>query len=437
MLLIQVTPMKHKRPLGLTTYKLLSYGATPLFYGALYYRMHKGKEDRQRLHERMGRSLYSWQELPVIWVHGASVGESLSSLTLICALAKIYPNVRFIMTTGTTSSAGIIGHKLPNTAIHQYFPLDNPIWITKFLNKWKPKAILFVESELWPNWLDQIQRRHIPCFLINARMSDKSFNRWKKFPDSIGYLLQTFHEIYGQSKADRKKFQTLGGNATKDLGNLKLARLAEGSFNEPNEPFFNFNDQPAWLLASSHHNEEEIMADMHLRMQKSYPQLHTCIMPRHIGRNDEIEMMLKSKNIQTTRFSRGEMPQPGGVFLFDVMGQAQEFYMLQQPTLIGRSFAKGGGQNPIEAAFQGCGILLGPDMRNFQEIADDMIQNQAAISCQTIDALEQQLRYFFDHPGAYQQLAKRSFDWVQKQSSGVLQNYLDQLTPNLDQWVLR
>ncbi len=431
--------MKHKRPLIMSAYKLLSYGVTPLFHSALYFRMRKGKEDKQRLYERMGRSLYSWQDFPVVWVHGASVGESLSSLTLICALAKIYPDVRFVMTTGTTSSAEIIGHRLPNTAVHQYFPLDNPIWIAKFLKKWKPKAALFVESELWPNWLDQIQKRSIPCFLINARMSDKSFQRWKKFPKAIGYLLQTFDEIYAQSKVDRIKFQQLGGNAAKDLGNLKLARLescGDDVDTAQEEPFFDFKGQPAWLLASSHHNEEEMMADMHLRLLSSYQQLYTCIMPRHVERNDEIEAMLQSKNINTTRYSRGEMPQAGGIFLFDVMGQAQDFYKLRQPTLIGRSFAKGGGQNPIEAAFQGCGVLFGPDMSNFQEIAANMVHEKAAIICNDIQALEQQLRNFFDHPDTYQKHAKHSFGWVQKESKDVLQNYLDQLTPKLDQWVL-
>ncbi len=428
--------MKHKRPFPLQAYHFASYLATPLFHFALHQRMRKGKEDKQRLYERKGQSLNSWQHMPVIWIHGASVGESLSSLTLIHSLAQLYPNVRFVMTTGTTSSASIIGHLLPQTAIHQYFPLDHPAWVSKFLHHWKPRAVLFVESEIWPNWLHQIQQQHIPTFLINARMSDKSFRSWQKAPRAIRYLLQSFQEIYAQSVNDREKFHTLGGNATKDLGNLKLARLPQEQEPEKQAPFFDFKGQPAWLVASSHKGEEEIMADLHLKLLADYPQLHTCIMPRHAQRSDDITQIIRGKNIAVTRFSHGELPQAGGVFLFDVMGRAQEFYHLQKPTLMGRSFAKGGGQNPIEAAFAGCGLLFGPDMRNFQELSEHMLAQNAAIQCADISALEQCLRQFFDAPETYDTLAKSSKKWVEQASRNILQNYLQHLTPQLDALVL-
>lgn len=259
---------------------------------------------------------------------------------------------------------------MPEVAIHQYFPIDYPIWVSRFLDNWQPKAAIFIELEFWPNFLQVIKKRNIPAFLVNGRISDKSLTNWQRTPKSIKYMLSAFKECYGQSVVDTQRLSTLGAKNSAYLGNLKFVPLNNIIPKYPPSPLMG---RKRWLYASTHEGEEEIAANIHLRLLKEIPDIHTCIMPRHAERSDAIETMLLEKGLIVTRKSRGEQPIEGGIFLFDIMGHATEFYTLGGPTLMGRSFAKGGGQNPIEPARAGNIIILGPDMNNFKHITEMML----------------------------------------------------------------
>ncbi len=415
------------QPPILLLYSTLSYGMRPLANYMLKKRLKKGKEDFKRIQERRGKSDFSWRHHPVIWIHAASIGESLSALTLVEALEKSYPDFRFVITTGTTTSAKIMANKLSQSAIHQFFPLDYPLWVNRFLDNWNPQIALFIESEFWPNMLTSLKKRQIPCFLINGRISDNSFKTWKKIPFSIRYLLSTFTESFGQSELDTERLKILGAKNSAFLGNLKfvpssqkisLSTLLEG--------------KKRWLLSSSHKGEEEIAAHIHKQLKLKYPDIHTCIMPRHIERSDDIEAMLKSQNIPTTRYSRQEKPRAGGIYIFDAIGKAEQFYALGGPTLIGRSFCKGGGQNPIEPARFGNPILMGPDMSNFKHITQLMLNNNIAQQVQEESELLYSLETWLKDDEAYKKQAEHNQKWASQLGKGIIDAHLKQLTPYLE-----
>ncbi|MFV0432184.1 MAG: 3-deoxy-D-manno-octulosonic acid transferase [Alphaproteobacteria bacterium] len=417
------------RPLPLLIYANVSYILQPVANLILSKRLKKGKEDKIRIDERRGRSDLSWRQDPVIWVHAASVGESLSSLTLIHTLAEKYPDYRFVVTTGTTSSAKIMGKKLPEAAVHQFFPVDHPTWIHRFLENWQPELVIFIESEFWPNCLHAIKKRHIPAFLVNGRISDKSFKNWQCAKRSIAYILSTFTECLGQSELDTQRLLQLGAKKVDYLGNLKFAHHHDAIEDLPLSPLEGKN---RWLFASTHDGEEEIAANMHLKLMQEVPNIYTCIMPRHAERSDDIEALLLQKGIKVARKSRKEQPIEGCVYLFDVMGQAFEFYNLGGIAVIGRSFAKGGGQNPIEPARAGNIILLGPDMSNFKYITDLMLKNEVAEQLLSQEALYERLLHWLQHPDKAKEQSHKVERWANQLGEGVLERHVQKLSTYLD-----
>ncbi len=415
------------QPPVLFLYSTLSYGLRPMADYILKKRLKKGKEDAKRIDERRGKSDFSWKHHPVIWVHAASIGESLSSLILLKALEKNYPDFRFVITTGTLTSAKIMAKELPQSAIHQFFPLDYPLWVHRFLDNWKPKAALFIESEFWPNMLCSLKKRNIPCFLVNGRISDNSFKTWKKLPFSMRYLLSAFTQTFGQSEQDVERLKALGAKESHYLGNLKfVSSLAESSLPSPLER------QKRWLLASSHEGEELMACRIHQKLLQKYPHIHTCIMPRHIERSDEIEAIFKAQNIPVARHSRQESPIAQGVYLFDAIGQAGNFYGLKGPTVIGRSFAKGGGQNPLEPARLGNPVLMGPDMSNFKHITDLMLQNNVGEQLQDESELLKRLEFWLENDEDYNKQAQHNKKWANDLGKGIIDAHLKRLAPYLD-----
>ena len=190
-------------------------------------RKENGKEDLKRFNERVGRPTLKRPEGKLIWFHGASVGESLSMLPLIHKLLAIYPDINIMVTTGTITSAELMGKRLPERAFHQYIPLDNPVFTTRFIRHWKPDLVLWFESDLWPAMLSGIKRKNIPLILVNGRISNKSFKRWQQFDYISKELLDCFSFCLGQSEEDAYRLRVLGAKDSMCLGNLKYAGLPQ------------------------------------------------------------------------------------------------------------------------------------------------------------------------------------------------------------------
>ena len=359
-------------------YRGLTLLAAPVVRPWLRRRASRGREDMARLGERFGHAGRARPAGRLAWVHGASVGESLSALPLARALLARDPALSVLITTGTVSAATVLAGRLTagpfgERAFHQFVPVDLPHAVNRFLDHWRPDLVLWTESELWPNLLAAIRRRRIPAALVNARMSEKSHRSWRRLPGTAARLLSAFRLGLAQSEADAQRFRRLGLN-TAAPGNLKfasdplpadaveLAALTQA-----------FGARPMWLLASSHPGEEELAGDAHRLLCQMHPGLLTLIVPRHVARGPEIAQALRRQGLTVALRSAGDPPAGGtDIYVADTMGELGLWYRLAPLTVIGKSLLHEGGQNPIEPAQLGSAVLFGPGMGNFAEIAAEL-----------------------------------------------------------------
>jgi 3-deoxy-D-manno-octulosonic-acid transferase len=359
-------------PATLAAYRAMSGAATSLAPRLLDYRLRRGKEHAERLSERLGEAGATRPAGPLIWIHGASVGELAAVLPLIerirargfCVLA----------TTGTVTSAALAEKRLPQGALHQFIPLDLPPYVARFLDHWRPDLALFVESDLWPNLIMSAADRSIPMILVNGRMSARSFQRWRNFPRTIEALLGRFDLCLVRTPDDAERFGTLGAPRIATTGNLKLdvpplpvdpAKLV---------PLGNATKERTIVVAASTHpGEESAIIEAHCHLASKFPTLLTVIAPRHPQRGPAVADIATTARLRVALRSRGELPGPGtDIYLFDTLGELGLAYELAPIVFMGGSLIKHGGQNPIEAVRFGAAILHGPHVENFAEIYDEL-----------------------------------------------------------------
>src|SRR5256885_2946403 len=213
-------PLANPLPMTLRVYRKLSPGMVPLAPALIKRRLKQGKEDPERVDERRGLSPDTRPHGPLVWVHGASVGEVLAAAALIERLRAL--NLRILLTSGTVTSAAIVAKRFPPDVIHQYVPYDSPCYVARFLDHWRPSLALFIESDLWPNLILSSAARRLPMVLINGRMSQRSFPRWQRVQGTISALLGKFDLCLAQSQIDAERFAALGSHNVVITGNLKL-----------------------------------------------------------------------------------------------------------------------------------------------------------------------------------------------------------------------
>jgi 3-deoxy-D-manno-octulosonic-acid transferase len=361
----------------------------PLLGLELRRRLRHGKEDPARLPERFGVPGLPRPEGTLIWVHAASVGESLSVLPLIDALLERWRGLEVLLTSGTVSSARILADRLPGRVRHQFVPLDRAAAWHRFLGHWRPSLALLVESELWPNLILETRAHGVPLALLNARLSARSFRRWRRAPATARRLLASFDLCLAQSAVDGERLAALGAREVRAVGNLKRAAPPL-----PAEPralaalAAAIGERPVWLAASIHPGEDEAVLAAHRRVAAALPGLLTIVAPRHPERGDALAARIAAQGLRLARRSRGELPSPATeVYLADTLGELGLLYRLSRLAFIGGSLIPHGGQNPLEAARLGCPPLLGPHMDNFREIADALLAAQAALAVADGEAL--------------------------------------------------
>ncbi|HKK23543.1 MAG TPA: 3-deoxy-D-manno-octulosonic acid transferase, partial [Pseudohaliea sp.] len=336
----------------------------------LYRRVTRGKEEKGRLRERFGIASAPRPAGPLVWLHAASVGESLSLLPLLEALRQREPALNVLVTSGTVTSARLLQTRMPEGVIHQYNPIDRAAWVRRFLDHWRPDLALYVESELWPNLLGMTQARGIPTGLLNARMSETSFRNWRRMPAFIQRLMAGFHFCLAQNPTQADRMAQLGARNPRPLGNLKCA--AKPLVVDPDtlaELRRASADRPCWLAASTHDGEEATAAQVHDALRARHPGLLTVIAPRHPERATEIGALLDRRGLSWAQRSAGALPTAGTqVYLADTLGEMGLLLRVAPMALIGGSLVPHGGHNPIEAAQLEAAILYGPHMSNFRDI---------------------------------------------------------------------
>ncbi len=348
--------------LTLRSYQLASGLAAPALRLWLRSRAARGKEERARLGERFGIASAPRPDGRLVWIHAASVGETVSVMPLIAALA---PDVAVLLTTGTRSSAALAAARLPHGALHQFVPLDVPSWTGRFLAHWCPSAAVFVESELWPNMLGALAARRVPAVLVNGRMSARSAGRWRMLPGAARAMMRRFRWIAAQSKADQAAFRALGGVDVDYPGNLKFSAPEPPDDQAARAALTDCLPGPAWLAAATHPGEDEMIIAAHRVLADAYPALVTIIVPRHPARGAAIAAL--APGLAVARRSLRQDPPPGGIYIADTLGELGIFYRLCPIAFIGGSLAPIGGHNMLEAAKLGCAVLTGPHTANFVE----------------------------------------------------------------------
>jgi len=341
----------------------------PMLPRYLSWRARKGKEIKERLGERFGKSDHPRPEGCLIWIHAASVGEAQSVLPVIKRLQAGHPRRTVLLTTMTTTAAELMAKRLPKRAIHQFVPLDHPKSVRRFLDHWRPDLSLWVESEIWPVLLSQARARGIPTALINARLSEKSFANWRRLPRSAKALFGGFSVALAQDRQTAERLSALGCPRVKVPGNLKMAALplpaAPGDLARLQEMT---EHRPHWLAASTQDPEEAMCARVHAALKTKWPELVTMIAPRHPERADAVEALLAAQGLRTARHSRKDEITPDtDIYLIDTIGDLGLAYRLNKIVFVGRTLSPFGGSNPLEPARLGCALIHGPSVFNFEE----------------------------------------------------------------------
>ena len=335
----------------------------------LRHREKQGKEDPARRQERLGRPSHPRPEGPLTWMHAASVGETNAVLPLINRLHDTCPDSRFLLTTGTVTSAKLAQERLPDHDIHQFAPLDAPQFVRRFLDYWQPGLVLLTESEIWPNTIVECHARDIPIAIVNGRMSERSYRRWRKNKSLSLPLFSRLRLVLAQNDRLVRRFQELGARDVRCTGNIKLdaPRLPVDEA-ECAKLTVAFQGRSVWAAVSTHAGESEIVVDAHKSLTTDFPNLMTIFAPRHPERGAEIASLAAAAGIATARRSLNERPDDRtGIYIIDTIGELGLVYSLVDIAFIGGSLVNKGGQNPVEAVRFETAVITGPDQSNFTD----------------------------------------------------------------------
>ena len=422
--------MASSLPMTLRLYRRLSAAAVPLAPALIKRRLKQGKEDPARVSERRGMSADVRPRGPLVWIHGASVGEVLAAAALIEKLRAL--NLRILLTSGTVTSAAIVAKRFPADIIHQYVPYDSPRYVSRFLDHWQPSLALFIESDLWPNLILSSAARRLPMVLINGRMSQRSFPRWRRVSGTISALLGKFEVCLAQSKADAERFAALGSRNVVTTGNLKLDVPAPPADSARLERLMSMTrGRPIIVAASTHPGEEDILVETHRTLAGFFPQLLTVVVPRHPDRGEAVARAVSASGLHVGLRSREELPTAAtDIYIADTMGELGLFYRLAPIVFMGGSLIPHGGQNPIEAIKLGASIVHGPHVFNFSDVYEALDHAGGARRAETQEALVKQLGQLLADPAARDKSLAAS-ERVVEQLGGALDRTLAALEPYL------
>ena len=353
----------------------------------IFYRILKKKENPKRFLEKFSFQQKKRGQGKLIWFHCSSVGEFLSIVPILEKLEKEKDIKNILLSTSTLSSSKIFNKFKFRKTIHQFYPIDNPLIINKFLDHWKPSSVFFVESEIWPEMLRILKFKKIKIFLLNARISKKSFSKWKNLKKIGIKIFNMFDYIFPQNKETFNYLKYFNVKNIKILVNLKFSETEKSDSYKSLSKVF--KKRKILCAASTHNNEEEIISDVHLSLRKNIKNLLTVIIPRHIERSNRILQNLREKKINYICHSENKkLSKDIGVYLVDTYGDSKAFYSISKVVFLGGSFVPRGGQNPLEPVRYGCNIVHGKHIYNFTEIYNMLHKNRLSFKAKNFSELK-------------------------------------------------
>jgi len=408
-------------------YKFLTYLFYPFAFIFLFYRKIKKKEDPLRYKEKLSKIDLPRGEGFLVWFHSASVGETLSILPLVEILEKEEKIKKILITTITYSSAEVLKKKIVKNkkTFHQFLPLDIAKFVKKFLNHWRPNLAIFVDSEIWPNLIYQLKERNTPLILLNGRLTKKTFLRWKYLKNFSKKIFKKFDLCIASNNETKNFLKELGADNIKYYGNLKFSGQRKNYQSNLDAIFLNkIKNRKIWCAASTHKSEEIFCAKSHLEIKKTYNNILTIIIPRHIGRIKSIINDLKYLNLKIKVYSKfHEIESDTDILLVDTYGETEKFFDLSSSVFLGGSLINHGGQNPIEPARLGCSIFHGPNVNNFKEIYDYLKSLGLAKQIDELEELNQSLvEEFKNYTGKNIQNMKKIEDYGENILNNVIKD---------------
>ena len=349
-------------------YNIITNLAIIISPAIILYRILKGKEDIKRVGEKF--CIYSQKKnKKKIWLHAASVGELMSIVPIIQKLEKNKKIKNILITTTTTSSAKIFKKLKLKKTTHVYFPLDNHYIVNKFIKYWSPELAIFIDSEIWPNMFRNLKLNNIPIIIMNARITERSFNKWQIFPSFAKQVFGNISLALPQNLETLKYLKFLKVKDIKSAGNLKYYGQKNNQKNESKLLKHKFKNHKIWCAASTHNDEEILIGKLHKKLKKIEKKLITIIIPRHVNRTNEIIDSLNNLDLNCiTHSSNQKLQEDTDVYLVDSYGESSKFYNLTNVCFVGGSIINHGGQNPLEPSRLGNYIINGPNVKNFKEI---------------------------------------------------------------------
>ncbi len=411
----------------LKLYRLAWKLGSPIADIYFWRRKKQGKEDINRFDERLGVPSLARPNSKLVWVHAASVGEAVSVLPLIEDMLSGNAWIHIMVTTGTVTSAYILQQRLPKRAFHQYVPIDKQQYVEEFVEYWQPDLAIWVESEFWPNLILETKRLGCPIVLLNARMSDKSYERWQKFRRFANTVLNCFDLVLPQTREDAAKLRALGAKNIKFLGNLKYGArplpIDEQKFAELQDMI---GSRMVWLAASTHPGEEEEILRAHLKIKEKNYTVLTVIVPRHPQRGAEVRDICSEYANVALRSNGDKVFDDTDIYVADTLGELGMFYRIAPIVFIGGSFVERGGHNPIEPAHLDSAIICGPYMDNFTEIVNEF--EAAGALTRATDAKDLAYKVFelWQNPQKRTAMSRLASRYVRSKSE-ILSNIIDEV----------
>ena len=333
-------------------------------------RIIKNKEDKKRFLEKFSFPSRKKNNKNLIWFHGASVGEIMSIIPLIKYYEKNKSVKQILITSSTLSSSKILKKYNFKKTIHQFFPIDHLIFTNKFLKYWEPKIAIFIESEIWPCMYQTIYKKNIPIILLNARLTKKTFYKWRKIYFFSKNIFKKIKVAYPQNDETANYLQNFKISKINQIGNLKFIDTYNKNLNKINQNLKSeFKKKKIWVASSTHNGEEIFCAKAHIEMKKKIKNLITIIIPRHVDRSKNIIKDLEKLNLKINlHSSKPKNLKNVDIYLVDTFGETKKFHSIGSTVFLGGSIIKRGGQNPLEAARSGSRVLHGPNIDNFKDV---------------------------------------------------------------------
>jgi 3-deoxy-D-manno-octulosonic-acid transferase len=361
----------------------------------LRWRRRRGIADARLTSERMGVAGLPRPEGRLVWIHAAGTGDGQSMLTLVDRL--VARGFQVLLSTRVPAAADTLKRMLPAGSVHQFMPLDLPVYVRRFLDHWRPDMVFLAGAEIWPNVIMEAERRALPVIFVNATMSDPTYARCRRLRRTVATLMARIDLCLARTDSDAERFVDLGATSVQTVGDLALDQPLPSADPMAVSAFASrVGARPIWIAAMTEPDETAFILEVHRRLLKRYPALITVVVPRLPRDGEAVATAASQLNLEVALRSRNNLPaRLPGVFVADIGGEIGLFYRAGDIVFIGRSLTRG-GRSPIEAAKLGCAILHGPRTEGFTDIYDALDKAQGGVMVPDAAALARVLAALFD-----------------------------------------